>query len=58
MRANRHTDEYEKLDAEITDLMFERCFPHQRLTQDQWEAIQTKIAEKTKQRDALLAKSS
>lgn len=58
MTANRHSDEYEKLDAEITELTFQRAFPHHRLSQPEWEAIQAQIEEKKKRRDELIAKTS
>lgn len=50
------TDEYAKLDAEITELTFQRAFPTQKLRQDQWELLQEQILEKVKQRDLLRVK--
>ncbi len=54
----KHTDQYEKLNAEITELTFQRAFPQHRLSQQEWEAIQAQIEEKKKQRAEFIAKET
>jgi len=58
MSKHSNNPEYEKLNEEITELTFQRCFPTHRLSQPEWEAIQQKIEDKVKQRNALVAKET